>query len=120
MELPGDIREMVRDFRGVKEMHTPHGDASALEIADSIITRLEFLSSRDGIKRIMPIGGGEIEIIPNATNEATKITSHDGVYYHGVTVTLKPEEILSFAMLLLERYNEIGVNRINAAEETNV
>jgi len=117
MNLTGALKEMLRDFRGAQSMHTPHGDATALEIADSMAGHLEFLATRSDTKRIMPIAGGEIEIIPGE-NETTQIKSRR-IYVDGTTIFINPNELLALAMLLLERHNDIGVNRINTTKDDN-
>lgn len=116
--LPGDVREMIRDFRGAQEMSTPHGDATALEIADSIAGRLEYMSS--DTKQIMPIAGGRIELVRNFADHDTAIVVNDGVYLAYSTIHLSPAELLALSMLCLERYNEIGEEHITEAKENNV
>lgn len=67
----------------------------------------------------MPIAGGRIELVRNFADHDTAIVVNDGIYLASATIHIDPAELLALAMLCMERYNEIGEERIIQAKESD-
>lgn len=69
-------------------------------------------------KKLMPINGGIINIGIGSDTESTMIATADNDD-DATAISLIPAELLALAMLCLERYNEIGEERIIEAKESD-